>query len=143
MASRSACSATRMLQRRGWLDAAGQPTDVATRPDRRSKATECRYFPETGHALGGAFLDAWTAAGGVTVLGFPRTAVLTADLPEGGQLLMQYTQRGRLEQLVTAGGVGPVRLGRIGAEAAQARGWLGADGQPLPTYLNPARRTFQ
>jgi hypothetical protein len=131
------------LQRRGWLDVAGQPTNAATLARAPVEGDGTRYFPETGHTLAGAFLEAWTAAGGVADLGFPRTAVLTADLPDGAQLLTQYTQRGRLEQVVTAGVGGPVLFGRLGAEAAQARGWLGPDGQPLPIYLNPARRSFQ
>ena len=90
------------LQRRGWLDAGGQPTNAATLARPSVEGEGVRYFPETGHTLAGAFLEAWTAAGGVTDLGFPRTAVLIAELPDGGQLLTQYTQRGRLEQQIRA-----------------------------------------
>jgi hypothetical protein len=131
------------LKRRGWLDAAGQATHAATQARPPVESADILYFPETGQTLAGAFRETWTAAGGVATLGFPRTAVLTVDLPSSGQLLTQYTQRGRMEQLVTADGPGPVHLARVGAEAAHLRGWLGADGQPLPVYLNPARRSFQ
>jgi hypothetical protein len=130
------------LIRRGWLDAWGQALHDATRTAPIAER-DARYFPETGQALAGPFLAAWEAAGGLPVLGYPRTAVLVEELPDGARLLWQYTQRGRLEQVVTAAGGGPVRLARLGVAAAQARGWLDADEQPLPDPLNPARRAFR
>lgn len=131
------------LMRRGWLDAWGQPLHEATRTIPAAEAGTAHYFPETGQALAGPFLAAWEAAGGLPVLGYPRTGVLVEDLPDGVRMYLQYTQRGRLEQVVTTAGAGPVRLARLGVAAAQARGWLAADEQPLPGPLNPARRAFQ
>src|SRR5262249_50834542 len=34
-------------------------------------AATTRFFPETGHSLAGAFLDYWTANGGLAQFGFP------------------------------------------------------------------------
>ena len=69
--------------------------------------------------------------------------MLTETAPNGAPLLVQYTQRGRLEGVPTPEGAEWLRPAHIGREALQAYGWLDADGRPVPGYLNPARRAFQ
>jgi hypothetical protein len=65
----------------------------ATRPvPPRPGGAETRYFPETGHNVGGPFLRFFEARGGLDLFGFPRTEELVED---GKQV--QYFQRARFE----------------------------------------------
>ena len=57
------------------------------------------YFPETGHNLGGRFLDYWRANGGLAQFGYPVGEV-TRDWFTGGpsnNYEVQYFERARLE----------------------------------------------
>lgn len=131
------------LQRAGWLDSAGQPLVAETRPVPPPLGGASLYFGETGHSLGGDFRAAWEAAGGVAALGYPRTEPLRQSLDDGTIQLVQFTQRGRLEQSLSATGAGPVRLARLGSEALIARGWLDAAEQPTALFQNPTRRSYR
>jgi hypothetical protein len=114
------------LQRRGWLDVWGRPLVAQTEPQPPSDDGSALYFPETGHALLGEFRAAWEAAGGLPALGYPRTPVLNEPHSDGVWRRVQYTQRGRLEQIAGAA-PSPVRLAPLGRETLHARGWLGGD----------------
>ncbi|MDW7981202.1 MAG: L,D-transpeptidase family protein [Thermomicrobium sp.] len=50
------------------------------------------YFPQTGHHLGGDFLWAWLANGGLMTFGFPITEPFTQD-----GMVVQYFERARFE----------------------------------------------
>jgi N-acetylneuraminic acid mutarotase len=54
------------------------------------------YFTETGHNLGGGFLDYWQSNGGLAQFGFPLTEVVTESLM-GRTYQVQYFERARME----------------------------------------------
>lgn len=89
-------------------------------------------YPETGYALSGYLLDYWERQGGVARLGYPMSdPVVVTDAATGSQSIMQYTERGRLEQpILKDGSLGMPQLGRIGAE------YLGQQ-QPYPAAVLP------
>lgn len=70
-------------------------------------ATDTVYFPETGHAVSGAFWRYWRSQG-IEAFGYP----ISESYDDGG-VLNQYFQRARFE-LTPAGSV---RLGLLGVEA--------------------------
>jgi hypothetical protein len=51
-----------------------------------------RYFPETGHSLGGEFRAYWERRGGLAIFGYP----ISEELNEDG-LVVQYFERARFE----------------------------------------------
>jgi len=68
---------------------------VAPHPD-------ARFFPETGHNLGGRFLAYWEQHGGLAQFGYPITDERTDGLDDGGptgrgNYTTQYFERARLE----------------------------------------------
>lgn len=80
--------------------------------------TSVLYFPASGHFLDESFgfLGFWQRNNGERILGFP---ISEAQVVDG--LAQQYFERGRLEQAVDpANGITSVRLGRVGAEYAEA-----------------------
>jgi hypothetical protein len=76
---------------------------------------EVRYFPQTGHTLSGAFRALWETRG-EGVFGLPLTEV-SVEQVDGRQVRVQFFTYWRFEQE----GDGPVRLGRLGAEALRTR----------------------
>jgi hypothetical protein len=68
---------------------------------------------------------------------------LKLTMGDGSERLVQYVQRGRLELPINDGQPIAVEFGRLGIEAAQRKGWLGADEAPLPLHLNPARPEYR
>ena len=62
------------------------------------KAPEQRVFPETGHSVGGRFLDYWTEHGGLQQQGYPISEELfeISEL-EGGSYKVQYFERAVFE----------------------------------------------
>ena len=71
---------------------------------------DLRFFPETGHAVRGGFLQFWEQNGGLMVFGFPISDELQERLPDGVTRTVQYFERGRLE--LHTGGVQIGLLGR-------------------------------
>lgn len=74
-----------------------------------------RYFAETGHGLGGAFLLFWEQHGGLAVLGYPISDEVQEVLSDKQIHTVQYFERGRVEyhpQL--AGTPFEVQLGLLG-----------------------------
>lgn len=65
-----------------------------------------RYFTQTSHNLGGAFLSFWQRYGGLDTFGYPRSEAYS----EGGRVV-QYTDRFRLE--FSGGRVVTAPLGRV------------------------------
>jgi hypothetical protein len=58
---------------------------------------ELRFFAETGHALGGAFLTFWEQNGGLDAFGLPISEEFDEVLPDGKAYRVQYFERARLE----------------------------------------------
>src|SRR5438876_856288 len=70
-----------------------------------------RYFPQTGHNVGGAFLRFFVAAGGVDVLGLP----LSEEVPRDGHTV-QWFQDARLEWWPENPPAEQVQYGLVGQE---------------------------
>jgi hypothetical protein len=83
-----------------------------------------RYFPETRHRLGGAFLTFWDAHSGLTNFGYPLSEEVREVSPlDGRTYTVQYFERGRLEyHPENAGSPYEVLLGQLGTEMLAARG---------------------
>ncbi len=56
-----------------------------------------RFFPETGHNLGGKFRDYWETNGGLAQFGYPLTEEYREELEDGQTYTVQYFERARLE----------------------------------------------
>ncbi|HET6315166.1 MAG TPA: hypothetical protein VFG86_01825, partial [Chloroflexota bacterium] len=81
-----------------------------------------QFFTETGHNLGGAFLNFYRAQGGLDTFGYPRTE----ELLEDGRTV-QYFQRARFEfQVDKVGTPYEVQLALLGDALTAPRG-------PFPT----------
>ncbi|NJM09121.1 hypothetical protein HC891_27355 [Candidatus Gracilibacteria bacterium] len=75
---------------------------------------ELQYFPETGHAIGGLFLNFWRANGGMAVFGFPISEEFDEALPDGRTLRVQYFERARMEyHPELAGTSSEIQLGHL------------------------------
>jgi hypothetical protein len=80
----------------------------------------CRFFPETGHSLCGAFLNYWQANGGLARFGYPVTEPFQERL-DGWYGTVQYFERRRMEHhLENAGTKYEVLLGLLGRAAYDA-----------------------
>ena len=97
------------------------PSDTATGPK-----AGARYFPETEHNLGGAFLRYWDENGGLMTFGYPITEEFVEQNAEDGQsYIVQYFERARFEYHPEyAGTHSEVLLGLLGNEMLRERGWI-------------------
>lgn len=90
-------------------------------------ATDGRtYFPESGHSLGGTFLDYWQANGGLMYFGYPISEKIQEyNVEDGGTYTVQYFERARMELHTDpeTGGT-MVLLGLLGNEMLRERGWI-------------------
>ena len=76
-----------------------------------------QYFPQTGHRLGGSFLDYWRSHGGLPIFGYP----ISEEFVESGYTV-QYFERNRFEYHPEyAGTPNAVLLGLLGVDVARAR----------------------
>lgn len=83
-------------------------TYFASRPD-------LRYFPETEHAVGGAFLAFYDRYGGLDTFGYPISEEFDEVLPDGVTYRVQYFERARFEyHPALAGTENEVQLGLLG-----------------------------
>jgi spore germination protein YaaH len=105
------------------------------------QSSDVWYFPETGHALQGEFLDYWLSQGGLERFGYPRTEVFDEYDPLVRQsYLVQYFERARFEfHPEYAGTFSEVLLGHVGRWALAERGI-----DPWSTAVGPnqGRRHF-
>jgi hypothetical protein len=86
-----------------------------------------RYFPATGHSLGGRFLTFWRTHHGSLVLGPPISEPLREQNGDGTgrAYLLQYFVNGRLEDHPELTGTGfQVQIGLLGRLLLRQRGWL-------------------
>lgn len=83
-----------------------------------------RYFPETGHTVGGEFLFTWQNSGDLPVFGYPLTDAANEQNPDTGEdVLVQYFERQRFElHPEYAGTPYIVLLGRLGDELLRDHG---------------------
>jgi hypothetical protein len=106
------------------LTATGMTLPTAPEP---SLAPADRFFPETGHNLGGDFRAFWERNGGLAVFGYPMTKEFIQQSQDDGKgYPVQYVERQRFEYHPEhAGTLYTVQIGRVGAEAlaAQGRNW--------------------
>ncbi len=88
-----------------------------------------RYFPETGHTLGGSFHDYWARSGALPVFGFPLTEEFIQQNPDATQgYPVQYFERQRFEYHSEHRGTPyAVLLGRLGAESLTRSGRVWQD----------------
>lgn len=77
--------------------------------------SEQRFFPETGHAVGGAFLRFYDGNGGLDAFGYPISEEFDEVLPDGRAYRVQYFERVRMEYHPELGGTPyEVQLGLLG-----------------------------
>lgn len=93
--------------------AAAAPQNSATPATQQVGAAAIRYFPETGHTLGGNFREFFETHGGLDTYGFPRTE----PVMENG-FLVQYFQRARMEWHPE---ISQVQLSLLGSTLTQGR----------------------
>lgn len=92
------------------------PAAVAM-PASPTLAGQSQYFRETGHSVGGGFLNFFNTYGGVRVFGLP----LTGEVQENGRTV-QYFERQRFEFSPEAAGTSyEVQLGLLGSRAAAGK----------------------
>ena len=94
-------------------------TQVSPEPSRR-------FYPSSGHSVGGAFLDHWLNEGGLVRFGYPLSEEIVERTPENGdELIVQYFERARFEQHYDSRTGEPIiLLGLLGNEMLRDRGWL-------------------
>jgi hypothetical protein len=75
-----------------------------------------RYFEQTGHNLGGAFLTYWNQFGGLPIFGYPLSEQLQeVSTTDGKTYTVQYFERARFElHPEFAGTPNEVLLGLLG-----------------------------
>ena len=84
------------------------------------------FFPESGHTLGGQFLEYWRSEGGLVRFGYPLSEEIVELSPEDNQVYtVQYFERARMELHVDSSTEDTiVLLGLLGNEMLRDRGWI-------------------
>ena len=90
----------------------------AVRYDATPDGTTCSG--ETGHCVGGAFLDYWQAHGGLTINGYPLSNPFPEQLEDGKVYLVQYFERVRMEYHPENAAPYDVLLGQFGRQVHPA-----------------------
>jgi hypothetical protein len=91
-----------------------------------------RYFPETGHNVGGRFLAYWEANGGLARFGLPLAEEAAERLFAGNTYTVQYFERARLEyHPENAGTPYEVLLGQFGRQILAENAQLAGDFRAL------------
>jgi hypothetical protein len=84
-----------------------------------------RYFPESGHNLGGLFREYWEQYGGLFIYGVPMSEEFTETSKiDGKPYKVQYFERARFEHHPENTGKSQVLLGHLGRQLLQDRGWI-------------------
>jgi hypothetical protein len=100
---------------------------------RGQAAPGCRFFPETGHSLCGAFLAYWQRAGGLAVFGYPLSEPAPEQNEADGRIYtVQYFERNRFEHHPENPPAAQVLLGLLGSWRA---GWLLGEARALPPHV--------
>ena len=74
-----------------------RPADPPVAPTSPPGTPGRAYFAETGHNLGGRFLQYWQANGGLAQFGYPISEEFTERLEDGRVYTVQYFERARFE----------------------------------------------
>jgi hypothetical protein len=81
-----------------------------------------RFFAESGHTLGGAFLEFWERKNGLVIFGFPISEELNETSPDGVVRTVQYFQRARFElHPESAFTAAAIQVGHLGRQALDRR----------------------
>jgi hypothetical protein len=107
-------------------EARRQAGEAPFRPVDPPGPSGARFFPETGHSLGGVFRTYWERRGGLAIYGFPISEPFEEVNPEDGQTyLVQYFERNRFEYHPEHRGTPyEVLLGLLGNTLLREKGWL-------------------
>ncbi len=104
------------------VGSAGTAVAAAAIPDVAPNTPTTIYFPQTQHAVGGAFLNYWTNNGGLPRFGFPVTEEMSIKDNTGKRSTVQFFERVRMEyHPENAGTPYEVLLGQLGRELAGNR----------------------
>ena len=91
----------------------------------RRRISGQRYFPETGHNLGGIFRAYWEQYGGLFIYGLPLTEEFAEKSSiDGKTYIVQYFERARFEFHPENTGKSQVLLGLLGRQLLKDRGWI-------------------
>jgi hypothetical protein len=84
------------------------------------------FFPETQHALGGAFYQYWRQNGGLPIFGYPISEEMQEVSPTDGKTYtVQYFERNRFEYHPEFRGTrNEVLMGLLGVEMVRSKGWI-------------------
>ncbi len=84
-----------------------------------------KFFPESGHSIGGAFLEYWQRKNGLIAFGYPISEELSETSSDGVERVVQYFQRARFELHPEAAFTpNAIQLGHLGRQALEARSEL-------------------
>ncbi len=135
---------TELMMEQGLLDKQGQPVIAATLPEKPDAiGKDVVFFPETSHNLEGLFLDAWQRQGGLSLIGYPRSAVFDVTNADGTSIKVQYFERARMELQTAKDGRRFVLFGLLANQLLVQEGRLLQNYQPrLDDYYNPANFEF-
>jgi spore germination protein len=105
-----------------WQSIAGLRSPCTPIPPFTNMATRV-YFPQTGHSLGGGFLEYWRAHGGLPIYGYPLTEEFTEVSPTDGRpYTVQYFERNRFEWHPELRGTPyAIQLGLLGSQYTAGR----------------------
>ena len=98
---------------------------------------DARFFPETRHAVAGAFLRYWDQHGGLARFGFPLTAVF-----ELGGRRVQYFERARFEHHPENPAPHDVQLGLLTSYLTAGRVFDSAPARPSGRYFPETGHTL-
>jgi len=99
----------------------------ASHPAARTNAqADGRYYPQTGHTLGGTFYTYWKAHGGLPIFGYPISEEFQEKNPDDGKTYtVQYFERNRFEYHPENKGTAfEVLLGLLGTDLCRRKGWV-------------------
>ncbi len=132
------------MTQQGLLDREGLPKAGPTLSEKPfPNGPDNLFFPETGHNLSGPFLAAWKKQGGLSIIGFPRSAVYDDRGPDGKPLKVQYFERARMELHTASDGRQFILFGLLSNQRLVEQGRLLQSYQPiLDSYYNPANVEF-
>ncbi len=135
---------TELMMEQGLLDKQGQPILAATLPEKPDAVSKnVVFFTETSHNLEGLFLDAWQRQGGLSLIGYPRSAVFDVIGTDGTSIKVQYFERARMELHTAKDGRRFVLFGLLANQLLVQEGRLLQNYQPrLDDYYNPANFEF-
>jgi VanW like protein/TAT (twin-arginine translocation) pathway signal sequence len=105
-----------------------------------------RFFPQSGHSLGGAFRELWERKNGLIAFGYPISEELAEAGSDGVSRTVQYFERARFElHPEFAFTSNAIQLGHLGRQALERRADLAYATAPVApiTLLGSATTGFR